>query len=144
MHHSMDQLFRLENTFTVIQSPESNNIVYAKCESSYCWASSSLHWIRLACSWRLDRSLVHCRLGRPREKRRVRSPRQTIQGERNWDHESARFFDMFLRRVFMQTRRPCRSCLATQTDNSWALRRGGGGEPPTSFLAVGKPHARYD
>ena len=144
MHHSMVQLFRLENTCTVIQSLESTKIVYAKCESTYCWESSSLRWIRLACSWRWERSLVHCRLGRPREKRRVRSPRQTIQVQRNWDQKSAGFVDMFLRRLFMQTRRPCPSCLATKTENSWGLRRGGGGEPPTSSLAEGKPHARYD
>ena len=32
MHHSMDLLFCLENTFTVSQSLESTKIVYTMCE----------------------------------------------------------------------------------------------------------------
>ena len=118
--------------------------MYTKCESTYCLASSSLHWIRHACSWRLDRSLVHCRLGRPRENR-VRSPGQTVQVQRNWSHKRVGFIDMFLCRLFLKTGRPCPACcLATQTENIWGVRRegGGGGEPPASSLAGGKPRAR--
>ena len=81
----------------------------------------------------------------PREKRRVRSPGQTVQVQRNWIHKSAGFIDMFLCRLFMKTGRPCpASCLATQTENIWGLRRGGGrgGEPLASSLAEGKKTSR--